>query len=82
MNDSEIKGKIINIIKSLGNYNKEIENDLNFFADKVFDSMVAIDYMIRIEEEFGAEMNMDIMTKYKLGKISDLTKYLSKLNKA
>lgn len=38
--------------------------------------MEAIDYMIRIYEEFGIEMSMEIMEKLKLGKISDMANYI------
>jgi acyl carrier protein len=81
MTIKEIKDKLTAIIKSIGNFDKAISEDKNFFSEKVFDSMEAIDYMIRIEEVFGIEMNMEILEMHKLGKISSMAEFILKNNK-
>ena len=61
MSKKLIREKLEKIVLNIGGFKTEIKEDKNFFSDRIFDSMQAIDYMISIDEEFGIDMNMEII---------------------
>lgn len=65
------------IVSSLGATQEQITRDANLLSESIFDSIVAIDYMIAIEEKFDVQMDMTILEKNKLGNLSSMCDYIS-----
>ena len=76
MTEVEIKDRLGIILVELGVNEKYITADTNLFSDGILDSIVAIDYLVRIEEEFGVNITMPVIEEDKLGRLSSMTKYL------
>ena len=76
MTEIEIMERLGAIVAELGVNEKYITADTNLFSDGILDSIVAIDYLIRIEEEFGVNITMPVIEENKLGRLSSMTKYL------
>ncbi len=72
----DILGDLKNFIVSFNVPENTIEKDLDIFDESIIDSMQAIDYLIMIEEKYNINITMQIVKDKKLGKLSDMAKYI------
>ncbi|MCL4539967.1 MAG: acyl carrier protein [Bacteroidetes bacterium] len=76
-----IKLKLTAIVERLGISAELLQTDPNLFRDAVLDSMLAIDYIIEIEREFGVKLDIQAIGEGELGKISDMAEYIGRMTK-
>ncbi len=76
MNKEEILIELKKIAALLNATAEQINRDANFFGESIFDSMVAIDYMIEIEQKFDVKMTTTIIEENELGKLSSMSEYI------
>jgi acyl carrier protein len=75
----DVLNNIKNFLEKLNVSKTDLEKDLNVFSDGFIDSMQAIDYLIIIEEKYNINITMQTVVDKKLGKPSDMAKYIEKL---
>ena len=74
--DNMIKSTLVDFLENMGVQKSVLNNDPNVFADGIIDSLQAIDYLVMIEEKFNINITMNMVIESKLGRLSDMARYI------